>query len=77
MEDKEYVDALSKEADLAYKKSIILLAASGGSGSYAISETGWISLGLFVLFGIFVIGVIINYQEINTCKQKIRNIING
>jgi preprotein translocase subunit SecG len=70
MEQKDLIDLLSKKADIIYKKIIILIAASGGSGSYAISTDGLAKVGLFLLFGFFITGIIINYFELNRVKKQ-------
>ena len=71
---KDRIDFISKKADIVYKKLIVLLATVGGSGSYAISENGLVSLLLFVIFTIFIIGVTINYFELNRLKKDIERI---
>lgn len=74
MEIKDKIDLLSKKADVVYKKVIVLLAASGGSGSYAISGSGVVNIALFVLFSFFIFGVIVNYFELNSIKKQLDNI---
>ena len=71
METKDKIDLLSKKADVVYKKVIVLLAASGGSGSYAISGTGLANIALYLLFGFFVVGIMVNYFELNTIKKQL------
>ncbi len=71
MKNNDLVDLLSKKADIIYKKTIILLAAAGGSGSYAIATNGTAQIGLFVLFSFFTIGIIINYFDLNTTKKRL------
>jgi len=75
MQIKEIIDLLSKKADIVYKKIVILLAASGGTGSYAISvnDVLYVKIGLFLLFGFFIIGVIVNYFELNKIKKQLDN----
>jgi len=70
MKIKDKLDLLSKKADVIYKKLIVLLAASGGSGSYAISGRGIANIALYLPFGFFVVGVIINYFELNDIKKQ-------
>jgi len=74
METKEKIDLLSKKADVVYKKVIVLLAASGGSGSYAISGSGIANIALYLLFGFFVVGIMVNYFELNTIKKQLDTI---
>ena len=74
METKERIDLLSKKADVIYKKLIVLLAASGGSGSYAVSESGMTNIALYLLFGFFVVGIMINYFELNAIKKQLDKI---
>lgn len=74
MELKDKIDLLSKKADVVYKKVIVLLAASGGSGSYAISGSGMANTALFLLFGFFIVGVIVNYFELNDIKKQLDKI---
>ena len=77
MQEYDKIDLISKKADIIYKKMIVLLAAVGGSGSYAVRQEGWIQLGLFFVFGFFVLGVVINYFELNKMKQELEEIENG
>lgn len=70
MEQKDLVDLLSKKANVIYKKIIILLAVSGGIGSYALIQSGILQLILFMTSSFFVFGIIINYFELNTIKKK-------
>ncbi len=74
MEIKDKIELLSKKADVVYKKVIVLLAASGGSGSYAVAGSGVANIAIFLLFGFFVVGVIINYFELNDIKKQLDNI---
>ena len=39
-ERKDQADIIAKEADVVYKKSFLLLAASGGVGGYAVTQSG-------------------------------------
>jgi len=55
MELKDKIDLLSKKADVVYKKVIVLLAASGGSGSYAISGSGMANTALFYFLGFLLL----------------------
>ena len=74
METKEKIDLLGKKADVVYKKVIVLLAASGGSGSYAIAGSDATHASIFLLFGFFAVGVIINYFELNDIKKQLDTI---
>jgi len=74
MDIKDKLDLLSKKADVVYKKVIVLLAASGGSGSYAISGSGLVNIALYLIFGFFIVGVMVNYFELNDIKKQFDNI---
>jgi len=71
-EHKDKADIIAKEADVVYKKSFLLLAAAGGVGGYAITQTGPLSYVLFGIFSFFVLGIVINYFELNTLKKEIK-----
>ena len=73
---KDKIDLIGKKADIIYKKLIVLLATVGGSGSYALSQNGILKILLFAVFTIFIIGVAINYFELNRLKQKLEEIEN-
>ena len=74
---KEQVDIISKVADIIYKKMVVLLAAVASSGSYAIRQEGLLSAGLFVVTGVFSLGLVINYFELNKMKQDLEEIEHG
>lgn len=76
-ERKDKADNIAKEADLVYKKSFLLLAASGGVGGYAITQSGLFSFALFGIFGFFLLGIAINYFELNKLKNEIKECKNG
>ena len=76
-ERKDTADIIAKEADIVYKKSFLLLASSGGIGGYAITQEGVFAYILFSMFGFFVLGIVINYQELNKLKNKIKECKNG
>jgi len=62
MKNYDKIDLVSKKADIIYKKMIILLAAVGGSGSYAIRQEGIIQMDSALLFLISIVAsVIIGY----------------
>ncbi len=77
MKNYDKIDLVSKKADIIYKKMIILLAAVGGSGSYAIRQESVLSALLFVVAGIFSLGLVINYFELNKMKKDLEEIENG
>ena len=77
MKNYDKIDLVSKKADIIYKKMIILLAAVGGSGSYAIRQERIIQIVLFFVFVFFSVGVVINYFELNKMKQELEEIENG
>lgn len=52
------------------KKSFLLLAASGGVGGYAVTKSGLFSFMLFGVFGFFLLGIVINYFELNKLKNE-------
>jgi len=74
MKIKERVDISSKLADIIYKKMVILLAVVGGSGSYAIKADGVLQIVLFFVAGIFSLGLVINYFELNNIKRFLEEI---
>jgi hypothetical protein len=57
------------------KKMVVLLAAVGGSGSYAIRQNGFLQVILLAIFVFFIIGVIVNYLELN--KKDLEEIEHG
>ncbi len=77
MKNYDKIDLVSKKADIIYKKMIILLAAVGGSGSYAIRQDGLLSALLFGVSLVFVVGLVINYFELNKMKKDLEEIENG
>ena len=76
-ERKDKVDIIAKEADVVYKKSFLLLASAGGVGGYAIAQSGLFSYILFGIFSFFVLGIVINYFELNNLKKEIKECKNG
>jgi hypothetical protein len=54
-----------------------LLAASGGSGGYAIRQDGFIQIFLFAICGFFCLGLVINYFELNKMKIDLEEISDG
>jgi len=77
MKIKDRVDLISKMADITYKKMVILLATVGGSGSYAIRQDGFFKIMLFIVTGIFSLGLVINYFELNKKKKDLEEIEHG
>lgn len=76
-ERKDKADIISKEAEVVYKKSFLLLASAGGIGGYAITQVGLLSYILFGIFAFFVLGIVINYLELNNLKNEIKECKNG
>lgn len=76
-ERKDKADIVSKEAEVVYKKSFLLLASAGGIGGYAITQVGILSYLLFGIFAFFVLGIVINYLELNNLKNEIKECKNG
>ena len=74
MNFKDKTELIGKKADITYKKLVVLLASAGGSGSYAISNDGVFQILYFVIFSFFVVGIIINYLELNSLKEKLEEI---
>jgi hypothetical protein len=77
MKIKDRVELISKMADITYKKMVILLATVGGSGSYAIRQDGFLQIMLFTVTGIFSLGLVINYFELNKKKKDLEEIEHG
>jgi hypothetical protein len=75
--NKDKADIVSKEADIVSKKVLVLLASAGGSGSYAITQSGYVSFGLYIAFGFFVFGIVVNYGELVKLKNEIKGLKNG
>ncbi len=78
---KDLVDMLSKNADVVYKKLIVFLASSSGSGVYAIKflqDTQMSLYGVFfsILFLLFTLGVLENFLRIKKIEKSIEEIIN-
>ena len=69
------IELLKLKSELIYKKLIVLLAISGGSGAYAVRfyEYAEYGMALFFLVTFFVsaLGVSINYQELNAIKKEL------
>lgn len=76
-ERKDTVDIIAKEAEVVYKKSLLLLASSGGVGGYAITQSGVFAFILFGVFGFFLLGIAINYFELNKLKKEIEECKHG
>jgi len=76
-ERKDKADIIAKEADIVYKKSFLLLASAGGVGGYAIAQSGLLSYTLFGIFSFFILGIVINYLELNNLKKEIKECKNG
>ena len=49
---------------------VVLLALVGGSGSYAIRDDGLLQIVLFFVAGIFSLGLVINYFELNKTNLR-------
>jgi hypothetical protein len=77
MRIKDRVELISKMADITYKKMVVLLATVGGSGSYAIRQDGFLQIILLAIFVFFIIGVIVNYLELNKYKRYLEEIKHG
>jgi hypothetical protein len=77
MKIKDRVELISKMADITYKKMVVLLATVGGSGSYAIRQDGFFKIMLFTVTGIFSLGLVINYFELNKKKKDLEEIEHG
>ena len=63
------------KSELIYKKLIVLLAMSGGSGAYTVRFYEHHMYGITVFFVSFflisVLGISINFQEINKIKRVV------
>jgi len=73
---------LSKNADVIYKKMIVLLATSGGSAAYAIKflqEKDKVLYGYMfvIIFVLFAIGVFENFLRIKSIEQDIKELIDA
>ncbi len=77
-ERKDKADIISREADIVYKKMIPLLATAAGAGSYAIVflRDGFYILGflMLIVFVVMALGIVINYQELSSLKNKIKEL---
>jgi len=79
---KDLVDMLSKNADVVYKKMIVFLASSGGSGAYAIKflqDTSLVAFGYIfsIIFILSAVGVFENFLRIKNIEKRIKEIINA
>ena len=77
---KDLVDMLSKNADVVYKKLIVFLASTGGSGAYAIKflqENQMVIYGVLfsIIFLLFSLGVLENFLRIKKIEKSIEEII--
>jgi hypothetical protein len=68
------IELLKLRSELIYKKLIVLLAISGGSGAYSVrfyekSEYG-MAIFFLIAFMISAIGISVNYQELNNIKKE-------
>lgn len=72
---KDKTDILSKKADIIYKKVVILLASSGGSGAYAMKftqeESYIVGYFLWFVFIFSIIGLGILYNKIDYLEKRI------
>ena len=79
-ERKDKADIIAKEADIVHKKMIPLLATAAGAGSYAIiflkDELYILGFLLLLIFIMMAIGIVINYQELSSLKNKIKELGN-
>ncbi len=69
------IEVLKLKSELIYKKLIVLLAVAGGSGAYAVRfyehDAYGIAVFFIVTFLVAGLGIGINFQEINSIKQKL------
>lgn len=74
------IDNLQKKSDIIYKQSIILLATSGGSGTYWYKFFEIKNYLLSTIFGlIFIliaIGLISKYNELKSLNDEVKRILN-
>ena len=74
------IDNFSKYADLIYKKIVVLLAISAGSGGYAmkflLTEKLIFGSLLLVVFGFVAYGVFLNYMKIKVAEDRVEELLN-
>ncbi len=80
VDKKDLVDMLSKNADVIYKKLIVFLASSGGSGAYAIKFLQDSKMSLYgvvfsIIFLLFALRVLENFLRIKKIEKSIEEII--
>ncbi|NWF66102.1 MAG: hypothetical protein HXX81_01405 [Campylobacterales bacterium] len=78
-EKKDKADIISKEADIVYKKIVVLLAIVGGLGGFGLSLDSFslYKVVVFLIFGFFVFGIFYNFLELNKCKKEIERLKDG
>lgn len=75
-ERKDTADIIAKEAEIVYKKIVVLLAINGVVGGFGLSvfdKSFIIGLMLFVPFAIISFGIVLAYLKLN----KLENLIKG
>lgn len=77
-EKKDRADIISKEADIVYKKIVVLLAVVGSIGGFGLSieELNFYKVVVFLVFGFFAFGLFYNFLELNRCKKEIERLKN-
>ena len=63
MEIKDKIDLIAKQADIIYKKIFIFSAIAGGSWIYGIKSGSYISIIVWIVFVLGVIGLVINLTK--------------
>ena len=72
------IEILKFKSELIYKKLIVLLAISGGSGAYTVRFYEHQMYGITIFFVstflVSALGIGINFQEINKIKKRVEEI---
>jgi len=77
MEIKDKIDLIAKQADIIYKKIFIFSAIAGGSWIYGIKSDSYISIIVWIVFVLGVIGLVINLTKQGTLYKELEEIKNA
>jgi type III secretory pathway component EscR len=78
-EQKDKADIIAKEAEIVYKKIVVLLAINGAVGGFGLSvfdRSFVIGLLLFVPFAVISFGIVLAYLKLNRLENLIKGLRN-
>jgi len=78
-ERKDKADIIAKEAEIVYKKIVVLLAINGAIGGFGLSvfdKSLAIGLMLFLPFAIISFGIVLAYLKLNRLEYHIKGLRN-